>query len=105
MRVEIKKLVGTKWKPVELTELIGKSIAEYVAGEETKTTAALFEGDKPVAFMSNDDEIVTKLRAKGLSMHAKDLLNLFKTVEKVDLIAGVFKGSTFVERSLTDRMS
>jgi hypothetical protein len=81
------------------------SIAEYIAKSETGAVAAIYQDDKAVAFICNREDMLEKLRPKGLCMHAKDFITLFETVEKAALVAGVYKGSQFVERSLTDKVS
>jgi hypothetical protein len=102
MKVEIKRLVGTKWRAVPIEDLLNMSIAQYIAQADTKATAALYQDDKAVAFISNDNTIVEKLRAKGLSMHAEDALILFaEKIEKADLVAKTFKEAIFIERRLT----
>lgn len=89
-----------------LVELIDTSVIDFVADSKEIAIAALFEEDVAVAFVSNDDNIVEKLREKGLSMHAKDARLLFGNGNaKEALVAGVYKRGQFIERSLTDRMS
>jgi hypothetical protein len=97
MKVVLKKLVGTIWTPVPIEELVGKSICSFIEESKDTVIAALYEGEEPVAFMSNDEEYVQLYKAKGLSMSVEDLRLLVGTDVMPSLIAKELEGSTFSE--------
>jgi hypothetical protein len=97
MKVVLKKLVGTIWKPVPIEELVGKSICSFIEESKDTVIAALYEGEEPVAFMSNDEEYVQLYKAKGLSLSVEDLKHLVGTEVMPSLIAKALEGSSFSE--------
>ena len=97
MKVVLKRLVGTVWKPVPIDELVGQSICSFIEASKDTIIAALYEGDEPVAFLSNDDEYVELYKAKGLSLSVEDLNLLVGTDVMPSLIAKELEGSTFSE--------
>lgn len=97
MKVVLKKLVGTEWKAVPISELVGKSISSFIQESESVVIAALYEGEEPVAFLSNDEEYVELYKKKGLSLSVEDLNLLVGTDVMPSLIAKELEGSTFSE--------
>ena len=98
MRVEIKRLNDKKWYRVKAEELLEKTLLDFIEESETDVIAALFDGDNPVAYVSNNYKYVDLYKEKALSAHAKDLKVLFfgedMTGQGLPLLAKVFPDST-----------
>lgn len=94
---QVKYLKGTKWFGVPMQELLGDSIISYMAKTKDKTIAALMDDGKPQVFVSNDNELVEKYKAQGVSMHVDDMLKLMasKASPPVALAVEVFEGGEF----------
>ena len=97
MKVVLKRLVGVEWKPVPITELVGESICTFIQQSKDTIIAALYEGEEPVAFLSNDEKYVELYKPKGLSLSCDDLKLLVGTDVMPSLIAKELEGSTFSE--------
>jgi len=65
MKIEIKCLDGNCWINMPIEKLKGSSILEYMADEMTPTVAAIYDGEKPVFFLSNTDKHSQMMRGKG----------------------------------------
>lgn len=90
MRIELKSRVKEQWETVDLKTLEGQSIAKFIAEASVPTIAALFDQEKAVAFISNDDSTVAIYREKGLSMHAEDFIALVGTAVAPELVIRMF---------------
>lgn len=101
MRVEIKQLEVVegrpRWMGLPATELLGKSVVDYMLSTDKQTIAALYEDDKPLAFVSNHDKLVELYKAKGLSVHAKQMKDFIGTTLIPPVVAYTFEGAEVVE--------
>jgi hypothetical protein len=95
LRAEIKRLEGTKWKHIPVDEVVDNSLLEWVDTAEGVLIVALFDGDKPVAFVSNRQQYVDMYKSKGFACLASDLKYiLLPTLEPIQLVANIFPDST-----------
>jgi len=97
MRIQAKKLVGTKWAALDLGEVQGSSLLTFILKSTETVVAAMFEEDKAVAFISNDDKYVEEYREKGLSLHAKDLALLVGADPLPDIVLSEIPGIKLYE--------
>lgn len=98
MKIVVKQRHGTKWLPIDMTLLVGKSILSFMLESKEDLVAALHGDDeKPVAFVSNSDQYVDLYRSKGLSLHVQTLKDLMGTEVAPPLIVQLFPGSTLCE--------
>ncbi len=103
MKVVLKRLVGIEWKPVPIEELVEESICGFIQQSKDTVIAALYEGDEPVAFMSNDPKYVELYKKKGLSLSCEDLKLLVGTDVMPSLIAKALEGSSFAEIKIEEK--
>jgi hypothetical protein len=96
LKVTVKYLDGTKWKRLPAEELVGNSLNNYILNSTKTIVACLFKDDKPIAFISNDNEWVEKYAHKGLSLHARDLQILLGT-EVIPYVVASTLGGEVVE--------
>lgn len=104
MKVVLKKLVGNQWAAVPITDLVGQSISSYLKASKSTVIAALYEGEEPMAFMSNDEKYVQLYKAKGLSLSVDDLEHLVGRDVMPSLIAKELEGSSFAEIKVEQEM-
>lgn len=100
MKIRIVRREGTKWHPLPMGEVLGSSLADYMAKAECDIMAAIYYdgGEEPVGFVSNNEKYVKQYKSKGFSIHSNDFLNLTGNLTKeVSLVAQVFPDSRFVE--------
>ena len=99
LRAEIKRLEGTKWKPIPIAELDATvSLIDWVETAEGTIIVAIFEDEKPVAFISNHQQYVDMYKSKGFACLATDLKHiLLPTLQPVQLVADIFPDSTLKE--------
>lgn len=93
MKVVLKKLVDTKWQMVDINDLVGTSICQHIMRAKDTHIAALYEGEEPVAFLSNDPEYVEKYKERGLSLSCVDLMLLVGSNVMPSLIAKELGGT------------
>lgn len=98
MKIQVKKLVGTKWRPLKIDELVGTSILNFILASDDAIIAAIFdENDVPVAFVSNNMEHLERYELQGkLCLDAETLKELIGTDVALPLIARMFPGSALV---------
>lgn len=98
MKIQVKKLVGTKWRAVNINDLVGESILNFILKSEDAIIAALYqEDDKPVAFVSNEMKHLERYKDTGqLLMSAEDLKELVGTDVALPLVARLFPGSALI---------
>lgn len=95
MKVIVKRRHGTRWQPIKLEELVGKSILCFMLDSKDDIVSALHDDeDKPVAFISNSDKYVDMYKSKGLSMSAQELRDLMGTEVFPPIVLEVFPGAT-----------
>ena len=98
MKVQIRELVGTKWQPMPIEQVVGQSICNYLVNASNPIVAALFnDQNETIAYVSNRVEWVENYKKKGFSINASDLQELLGTDIIPPIIATTFPNSTFVE--------
>lgn len=94
MKIVVKQRHGTKWLPIDMTQLVGTSILNFMLASKEDLIAALHQDDEaPVAFVSNSDKYVDMYRSKGLSLHVQVLKDLMGTEVAPPLLIQLFPGS------------
>jgi len=98
MKIQVKRLKGTKWRAVSIDELVGTSLLNFILESEDAMIAALYQDDeKPVAFVANNMEHLERYKGKGqLLMSAEDLKELMGTDVGLPLIARLYPGSALI---------
>ena len=94
MKIQLKVLEGTKWHPVAVEKLVGKTINSFILGCEQPAIACLYDGDKKIAYISNHEETLASYKNKAFCMLASDL-EMFLDSE-LDPLALVI-GGDFIE--------
>lgn len=103
MKIQVKKLVGTKWRQISLDNVVGTSILNFILESEDDIIAALFEGDEPVAFVTNNMKHLERYKGSGkLCLDAETLRELVGTKALPSLIARTFPNSSLVEIDIKD---
>lgn len=101
LRAEIKRLEGNKWKPIPVDEVVDGTLVDWVEKAEGTIIVAIFEDEKPVAFVSNCQKYVDMYKSKGFSCLASDLKHiLLPSLEPIQLVAEIFENSTVRELRL-----
>jgi hypothetical protein len=101
MRVSVKTLEGTKWKQLNLKEVIGQSIAHYISTTSKTCVAALLDAEgKPEFFLTNNETEYNKYKLKGLAYMIDDFIMLLGSSvvpdnEITQKVAQVFPDATF----------
>lgn len=107
LKIQIKELINKKWDHIPIHKLKGFSILSYVASNDLPTVAAVFDEDKPVMFISNDMDEVTKYKSKGASFFALDLQDLISATvvqsETVTAMNKLFGECSYVELTLNPK--
>lgn len=96
MRVEIKRLVGTKWFPIKLDHVVGKTLCEYMESSDEILMACLYQDDQDPAFVSNRQEYVDQYKKRGFAMHSRELANLVGKQFPKNCLTETFPGSYLV---------
>lgn len=98
MKIIIKQRHGTKWLPIPMEQLVGKSILNFMLESKEDLIAAVHDDtEKPVAFVSNSDKYVDMYKSKGLSLSAQVLKDLMGTEVALPVVLQVFPGSTLYD--------
>lgn len=99
MKIQLKKLVETKWHPVELNLLEGKSIVSFMAASEEILFATLWEDEakEPFLAVSNRQEIVDKYQGKVLTLHVCMMIELLGAVPYPPIALNVLSDGAFIE--------
>lgn len=98
MQLVLKRLQDKEWRGVPLKEVCGQSVIEYMLLCKEPVVACLYEGEQTLAFVSNNESYVDMYRHKGLSLHAKLLMELICARGfEGNLINHVFTDSEVVE--------
>jgi len=98
LKVIIKRLIDKKWQPIPVDEVVDKSLVDWIDTAEGILIAALYEDEKPVAFISNNQHYVDMYKEKGFSMLASDLQKiLLPSLKPVQLVADIFENATVKE--------
>jgi hypothetical protein len=79
MKIEVKVLEGKRWKGVPAEALIGESIASYMKKATSPVIAAMFQDNKPVLFISNDEKQVEAYSKKAIAFSIDDLIDMLGT--------------------------
>lgn len=107
LKIQIKELINKKWDHIPITKLKGYSVLSYVASNDLPTVAAIYDDDKPVVFISNSMEEVTKYKSKGASFFALDLQDLISATviqtETVTAMDKLFGECSYVELTLNPK--
>jgi hypothetical protein len=90
MKVEIKRLEGTRWHPVPIKNIVGKSICNFMVESEDAIVAALYEGTKKIAIVTNKDKYTDQYKDKIFTISAQDLQKLIGTDTIHPCVAEVF---------------
>ena len=104
MIIKMKYLEGTKWLTLELQELMGNSIISFMKNSNRKVVAAVFENDKPVMFISNDEQQVNEYKVKGISVHIDELKELLGDVVMPKLIVNAFPDGRFEAKQILGKI-
>lgn len=105
MKIEIKYLDGKVWKPVEIGNLIGKSIAEYINDSEQPVIAAIYDNGQKMGFVCNRWEDAHYYETKGFSIMASDLIDLLGTRHKsTEAVAAIFPEAGMTQIKLIKEM-
>lgn len=100
MKIELKYLDVKRWKKINIEELAGVSIMEFMEKTDKTIVAAVFNGNSPFMYISNDSEWVETYREKGTSLHIKEIKFLIDNVfmnsdiPGIKDVASVFEGAT-----------
>lgn len=95
MKVQLKIKDGTKWKSVNVAEIKGMSLLEYMINTNKTAVAAMMENDKPILIVSNEMEQVNNYKDKTTSLHTSDMVTLLGGVKVPDIALRVFPDMTF----------
>jgi len=102
MRIQLKKQTtnehgAKRWDSVNINELLGMSVNNYMIQSSTPIMCAIFDKDMPIAFISNDDSSLEQYKEKGLTLNCKTIKELLGTEVVPKVIAEVFPDSKFIE--------
>ena len=100
MKIQVKKLKGTKWKPIKFDNLAGTSIVNYILESGEDIVAALFKEDEPVAFISNKIEHLQRYEDAGkFCITAEEAREILGSDVSIPLVLRMFPGSALAEVS------
>lgn len=105
MKIQVKRRVGTKWRPVNINELVGTSILNFILDSKDDMIAALYQdGDQPVAFVANEIKHLDRYKETGqLLMTAIELKELCGTEVAPPLVARLFPKSSLIGIEYEDK--
>jgi len=97
MKIVLKRLIGNEWESVPIEDVVGTSMCDFILATKETCILAIYEGEDPVAFISNSREYVESYKTRGLSLHAEDLKILCADEVNPGFIVKELAGSKFVE--------
>lgn len=103
MKIQLKRLEGTKWKRVNMEEITGTPINRFLLESEVPVMAAIFEDDSKEAILliCNEIEHLHRYKLEGKVCLNAETFGALMGTEDVSqkLIASIFPDSKFVERT------
>jgi len=106
LKVKMQKKKGSCWLDISCDDLLGKSLAQYMADEFDPVVCAVFDEDKPVMWVANKQEYVDHYKSqwadekkthKKLAFHADEMLDFLGTQIVPQVIVKQFPESSFIE--------
>lgn len=97
MRLGVKQQVNNQWVPLDLKQVVGQTVLEYmVAHPDVPMVAAIYDDDNPNphTFLSNREHLVLAYKDKGKSYCVTELKTLLCDKVQAELILGEFNGAT-----------
>jgi hypothetical protein len=95
VKAQVKYLDGLKWKLLNIADLKGTSIINHMKESDKVMVGALLDKNKPVLFVSNNQEQVETYKPKGISLHVDDVLLLLGSEVIPPVVFKVFPDATF----------
>lgn len=98
MKVELKQLINTRWHPIEISNLVGMSICQFMMTTDKIVVAALMNDDKKkIAIVSNAQHILDMFSKENLFLIlAKDLNELLGQQPIGELIVTTFPDASLI---------
>ncbi len=106
MRIQLKELVNGKWQLVDVKMLKGRTIADYAIDSFVRVMGAVYEDDKPILFVCNEEEGIQTIKDKypaAVVLSFQETQVLFGMEHVPDIILEVFEGSKFIEAKTTNQ--
>ena len=95
MKIELKKLNHTKWTQVSIKEIQGNSVCSYMLEHpEERLIAAVFDADKPILFICNNQEDIDKYKEKGVTLPISVIEQLMGKTINLTMVESIFEGAT-----------
>jgi hypothetical protein len=103
IKVTLKKLSGKTWIRVPVEELMDRSITEVINSSPEPMIAEVAKDNKKI-YVGNDEETLSLLSDKGLTIMSSDMMTLLGKQPPVDILVKTFEGADFVFMRKLDPM-
>ena len=99
MKIKLKFKKKNKWETVKVSDLVGTTLVSFIAEEFSPCAASVFDGDKVIMIVSNNEEVFKFYDDSVFKILAADLMLLTDCNVGIKLAMHLDEDCEFIEVS------